>query len=134
VLKNSSTEAYQVQVCTGDLSRAGRFGRVDSRTMNEIEAIRALAGASGRGWDEAGQSVRQICIVASIDSVGRSPAFVRAGVQSSAGLPSIQEKVVAPHALCLADHPASIGSMRRDRAQGFSTACQIGRSSDRPES
>jgi hypothetical protein len=45
------------------------------RTRNTIVVIRPLAGGSGGGWGEAGQSARQSRIVASIDSVGRSPAI-----------------------------------------------------------
>jgi hypothetical protein len=36
---------------------------------------------------------------------------------------AVEKQVVAPDALCLADHPASIGSIPRDRDQGLSTAC-----------
>jgi hypothetical protein len=36
---------------------------------------------------------------------------------------AVEKQVVAPDALCLADHSASIGSIPRDRDQGFSTAC-----------
>jgi hypothetical protein len=36
---------------------------------------------------------------------------------------AVEKQVVAPDALCLADHPASLGSIPRDRDQGFSTAC-----------
>jgi hypothetical protein len=68
---------------------------------------RSLAGGSTVGWGEAGQSVRQICIVASIDSVRRAPAIFR-GRGAKLGRPSLHlKKVVAPHALRLADHPAS---------------------------
>jgi hypothetical protein len=42
-----------------------------------------------------------------IDSKGKGPAFLRCGVQSSGGLPYIEENVVAPDAPCLTDRPAS---------------------------
>jgi hypothetical protein len=35
----------------------------------------------------------------------------------------MEKQVVVPDALCLADHPASVGTIPRDRDQGFSTAC-----------
>ena len=43
MLKNSSTGAYYVQVCTADLSRAGRFRKATpwrGRTMNKTVVFR----------------------------------------------------------------------------------------------
>ena len=77
----------------------------------------ALGGGAGPGggWGEAGQSVRQSCIVASLIVQGEPAPFPAAAGQSSEGVSYLHEKVVAPDALCLADHPASAawGSVSR---------------------
>jgi hypothetical protein len=52
MLKNSSTETHQVQVCRGDLSPAGRFGKATprrGRTINKVVVVRPACRAVAQG-------------------------------------------------------------------------------------
>ena len=53
MLKKSSTGAHHVQVCTADLSRAGRFGKVATprrgRAMNKVVVFRPACKAVVQG-------------------------------------------------------------------------------------
>jgi hypothetical protein len=104
-------------LCLADHPASARPGRrVDPScrrmildTLGTLDHFRHLHGeGSTVGWGEAGQSVRQICIVASLDSVRRDPATFRGGGAKLGRPVPHPRKVVAPHALCLADHPACV--------------------------
>jgi len=52
MLKNSSTGVHHVQVCTADLSQAGRFGKATpwrGRAMNKIVVFRPACRAVVQG-------------------------------------------------------------------------------------